>query len=178
MNGMSLKTEIRPAHALRWVAARFAAYRKMTKGAFLWRITLEGLVMPFVLVVPFILIFDLHPRPVDFSDVRFLFAAVIIAPVFETILCQTFPVMLARRLGAGFWTQVVAGMGLFAALHFPLGVAAGLAAGVVSGFYFSFTYVHWRQESLSAAVWMTVATHSLHNLVLCGAGFAGHLLSA
>ena len=157
---------------IRWIAARFDAYRKMEKGSFLWRITLEGLVIPLVLVGPFIVAFDLPPRVVDFNDARFWLTAIVVAPLLETILLQTFPVMVARRLRAGFWVQVVAGMGLFAATHFALGVAAGLMAGVAGGFYFSFTYVHWRQESLSSAVWMTAATHGLHNLVICLAGFA------
>ncbi len=161
-----------------WVAAHFEVYRKRAKWPFLWRITLEGLVMPFVLAAPFILAFDLPPRVVDLSDFRFWLTAIVLAPLVETVIYQTFPVMVARRLGARFWIQVVAGMGLFAAMHFLLGPASGLVAGVGGGFYFSFTYVHWRQESLPAALGMTMASHSLHNLAICLVGIAGEVVSS
>lgn len=155
-----------------WVDAHFAAYRRLGKKSFLWRISLESLLVPIALVLPLVLVFELPPRQEDLRDIRFWVGAVIIAPFVETVLLQALPVMIARRLGAGFWTQVVAGLGLFAGVHFSLGVTAGLAAGLASGFYLAFTYVHWRQTSVSAALWMTTGVHSIHNALLCTIGLA------
>ncbi len=64
-----------------------------------------------------------------------------------------------------FWIQVLAGMGPFAALHFAVSLSTGIAAGLAGGFYFAFTSVHWREKSLSHAIWMTTATHATRNTV-------------
>ena len=71
--------------------------------------------------------------------------------------------MIVRMAGGGFRMCIVAAMVPFALAHFLIGLATGVAAGIVGGFYLAFTYVNWRSESLSAALGMTIALHALGN---------------
>ena len=92
-------------------------------------------------------------------------SAVIFAPLIETIICQVISVAVTRKLRRGFWQQVLFATAIFATAHFyVLGFVSGMTAGLVGGFYFSYTYVHWRRRSLRAAYWSTVLVHSLYNL--------------
>lgn len=156
--------------AFNFIRSHFEAYRKRGRSAFLWRITIESLVVPLAVIALLSVLFHLSPR----SDLArmgawsLLVNAVILAPFFETLLFQTLPVMLARTMGAGFWWQVFASIVPFALAHFTLSVGSGVGAGIVSGFYLAFTYVHWRQTSFRTALWMTSGLHALHNLVAVG----------
>ena len=60
---------------------------------------------------------------------------------------QSFPIFLARVLGAGFRGQVLVFTVVFAIVHFFSGVGTGIAAGIIGGFYSAFTYAHWRETS-------------------------------
>jgi hypothetical protein len=144
--------------------AHFEAYRKRTKWHFLWRLSLEGLVVPVVAGILLWLIFHFPPR----SDIRSHGAAlfielVIIAPLLETLLLQSVPVMIARSLGLGNSWQFGAALVPFAGLHFLAGAGAGICAGILGGFYIAFTYTRWRQESFRSAFWMTASFHAIHN---------------
>jgi hypothetical protein len=54
---------------------------------------------------------------------------------------------------------------LFAAAHFTEGLAVGVGAGLVGGFYFAFTYVHRRERSRWTALWTTAVCHGIHNAI-------------
>jgi hypothetical protein len=90
---------------------------------------------------------------------------VVIAPTVETLLFQALPIAVMRLFKAGFRWQVFAATTLFAAVHFTEGVAVGAGAGLVGGFYFSFTYAHWRGRSRWTALWTTTLCHAIHNAI-------------
>lgn len=150
------------------IRAHFQAHQKRTKCAFFWRVSLEGLVAQLVLVYVVGLFVHL-PSRTDFPGTQSwqLFADIVIfAPFFETLLFQALPTMIARACGLGFWGQVMSSLVPFAAVHFTINWGAGIFAGLITGFYVAFTYVHWRKESFSSALWMTVGMHALHNFIL------------
>ena len=152
------------------VRAHFEAHQKRSKFSFFCRITLEGLIVPLVALGVMKIVWNV-PRRNDLDAMgTFELAAfgVIVAPVVETLLLHALPVHVARRFQLGFWWQVIAGLVPFAILHFSSGVATGVCAGIISGFYFSFTFVHWRHESFRSAMWMTSGSHAVHNLLLLG----------
>jgi hypothetical protein len=156
------------ARFTRFIVEHFAAHRRRSKWSFFWRISIESLVIPMVVLLAVSALVDVPARTdLDgFSAPKLLVLVVIVAPFIETLLSQAFPVMIARRLGFGFWTQVLFSIPFFAVPHLPSGIATVIGAGVISGFYIAFTYVHWRQQSLRTALWMTSGVHAFHNLTL------------
>jgi hypothetical protein len=54
----------------------------------------------------------------------------------------------------------------FAAVHLLGGIESGLTAGLVGGFYLSFTYVHWSKQSHFLAFQITAGTHAMGNALL------------
>lgn len=151
-----------------FLADHFSAYRRMGRWSFLWRISLEGVLVPLgLLLVADALVRLPHRTDLDGRSLwRLAIDIVILAPFFETLLAQALPIMIVRRFGGGFWTQVVISTTLFAAGHFSSGILTVVFAGLLSGFYITFTYAHWRRESFRSALWMTAGTHALHNLAL------------
>jgi len=101
---------------------------------------------------------------------------VFFAPIFETLLLQALPIAIARLAKAGFWLQVLVSTVPFAGLHFLEGFSVGLGAGVVGGFYFAFTYAHWRQRSRWTALWTTALCHAIHNAMAVFMMLPGMLL--
>lgn len=156
------------ASVARVVTTHFDAYRKRSKGSFFWRISIEGVLVPLFAIAVIKLLVRLPSRTdlAQWTPFHFFIEAVVLAPFFETLLLQSLPVMIARSWGVGFWWQVLASIVPFAGAHFFVGVAAGIAAGMVGGFYIAFTYVHWRQKSFRSALWMTSGSHAIHNLLL------------
>ena len=148
------------------IKAHFETYRHLPKWPFLWRITLEGLILSLLAAVVLKLVFHVPPRPpLPEHGIWLLLSVVVVAPFVETLLCQTIPVAVARLVGLGFWRQVIVSTAVFAGMHFlAAGIGSGIAAGVVGGFYIAFTYVRWREVSFRSALWMTSGSHALHNL--------------
>jgi hypothetical protein len=93
----------------------------------------------------------------------FLLSAVACAPVLETLICQMLPVWVAQKCGASRRVQIGVSMILFALPHFVASPLTGLTAGLIGGFYFAFTFTHWRHRSLGWAFGMTLAQHTLYN---------------
>lgn len=154
----------------RFLRAHFAAYRRRAKWSFLWRISIEGLLVPLVLGLAIVWALQL-PERADLNHMAtwdLMVSAVVLAPFFETLLFQALPIAVARVCGWGFWAQVAVSNVLFALPHFGIAASTGIAAGVLSGFYIAFTYAHWRETSFRSALWMTAGMHSLHNLILLG----------
>jgi len=100
---------------------------------------------------------------------RAALAIALIAPVFETLILQLAPIEIARALRLSHVVQFLLGVIPFAALHFPMGIKVGIAAGTVSGIFLSHAYLEGRTNSLWTACWITMAFHAIHNLI-CVAG--------
>lgn len=100
-----------------------------------------------------------------FGRAGFFFMVVVFAPLIETLLLQQLPIVLARRFRMSASLQFAMGAIPFAALHFESGVVTGVAAGIVGGALFSFSYLTFIAESKMKAFWMTATIHALHNLV-------------
>ncbi|NIP25918.1 MAG: CPBP family intramembrane metalloprotease [Phycisphaerae bacterium] len=90
---------------------------------------------------------------------------VLIGPVVETLLFQALPIFVARKFNAPFVWQIVISMVIFTSLHFLEGIPTGIAAGLVGGFYFAFTYAHWREKSRWTAFWVTAISHAFNNAI-------------
>ena len=160
--------------ALDFIFNHFRKYRQMSSPwTFCWKITIERFIVGFVNVLIIIFIF---PSIVNkqLSATLFLFVkspilliiGVILAPSIETILLQGVPIKIARSLRASFNVQVLVSTIAFAAPHFLTGLATGISAGIVGGFYHSFTYAHWIDKSGWTAFWTTAVAHMLHNLTI------------
>ena len=153
------KDSIRPTH--RQFVQHFQAYTKLGPWAFCWRITAEAFLVSVVVAIPLHLI-DGKERYLGTATQLFA-SAVLVAPVLETLLCQALPIMIARFLRATFTLQVLVAWVAFALPHFREGLHVGIAAGVVGGFYFGFTYAHWIKTSRWTAFWTTATSHALQN---------------
>jgi hypothetical protein len=150
------------------VAGHFAAHRKRDRWSFFWRITGEGLLASIILIGAASIFIRLDQRTdlKRMSALQLIVVVCVVAPIVETLLLQTLPVAIMRACRQRFWIQVIAATGPFAALHFPVSFSTGIGAGLAGGFYFAFTYVHWREKSLAHAIWMTAATHAARNILV------------
>ena len=153
----------------------FQRYRKRSPWAFCWRIALEGLAVSLLCALALSQLFsDLHREFPDWSAAAIFMVIVVLAPVYETLLLQALPIFIARKFKAPFAVQVIASMVVFAVPHFTDGISAGICAGTIGGFYFAFTFAHWRDKSRWTAFWVTALAHSINNaaafimLVLAG----------
>ena len=93
-------------------------------------------------------------------------SVVFLAPILETLLFQTVPIEFFRLLNRPLIVQFLAGMMPFAGVHFLGGVVAGIAAGVVGGIFFCYTYLECRSTSWWRSTWVTAVTHGLHNVIV------------
>ena len=108
---------------------------------------------------------DILTGPVPPGD----FDAAYTLDVFEHIVPEkatTFVGNIARSLcRAGVARQTLVSLAVFFVAHVPSGLSTALAAGLVGGFYFAFTYVFWRRAAWWTAFWVTAASHFLHNAI-------------
>ena len=146
-----------------WLIGHFDRYKKRSPWSFCWRITIEGLIVALAAVFLLHLLFHLPGRRFRPATPAIFIEIVLMAPVIETFICQAFPIFVARVFRARFWMQVFVSMVVFAVPHFGYGIVSGICAGAAGGFYFGFTYAHWRQKSRWTAFWITALSHSLHN---------------
>lgn len=93
--------------------------------------------------------------------------SVVVIPWLETLVYQSLPIGLCRRLRLGIATQALTSTVAFFAVHLSLGLVSGIAAGLVGGFYLAFTYIRWRRCSWWTAVWVTSLSHALGNGIIC-----------
>ena len=149
---------------MNWIRKHFRRYRERSPWDFCWRIAIEGTVV--ALAVSFIIgIFGLPGREIDIGFWPLLFLCVVVAPILETLVLQTFPVWIARLCKARFSIQVLSSVVPFTILHAIEGIQTGIAAGLISGFYLAFTYVHWRENRRWTAFWVTAVSHAIHNAI-------------
>jgi len=83
----------------------------------------------------------------------------------ETLLMQALPIFIARKINASIKAQIITGTVVFSVFHLTEGFGAFISAGIIGGFYFSFTYAHWRTKSRWQAFWVTAGSHAIHNTI-------------
>jgi hypothetical protein len=153
-------------HNAGWLRRHFLRHEQRRPVAFLWRVTLEQcLVVAAIGTLGALL--EVPSRDIRESELpMFMFTAVVLAPVLETLLFQMLPICLARACGARRGVQMGVSLVLFAVPHFLVSPLTGLTAGLVGGFYFAFTFTHWHRRSLGRAFGMTFLQHTIYNAIL------------
>ena len=154
---------------MRYMRSLFASflwrYRHRTPWQFCWRVAVEGLIVSALVGVP-LLIFGASKRDVPESLGPYFIGAVFVVPWLETLVYQSAPIGLCRMLGLGTITQAIASIAAFTAVHLSLGLAPGISAGFVGGFYLAFTYIRWRRRTWWTAFWVTSLSHAIGNGIL------------
>ena len=150
------------------------ALRRASKWSFYWRIWLETTLCAYVVgnVLQAILHTPERRDLIGRSTLSLVVLAIFVGPLFETLVFQCLPLELGRALRMRPWAQFFVSIVPFAIGHWFAGIPTVVAAGVVGGFFFAFTYVRWKRESLFVAVAMTFLLHAAFNSV----GVLGMLL--
>ena len=94
-------------------------------------------------------------------------AAILGAPLVETVLGQWLPVRIGRIFTQRRALLICLSTAAFTAMHLHAGVK-GVAVGVSVGVLLAFSFVHWQRVSTARAYWITTAVHALHNGVALG----------
>lgn len=150
-----------------FIARHFEKHRRRTPWNFCWRVTLEGVLVSVLVLTAISCLVDLEERQfLDWPIPVILFVMLIMAPIFETLLLQALPITLCRLFRRSFRTQILVSLIPFTVLHMLEGIGAGVGAGLIGGFYLAFTYAHWAEKSYWTALWTTVVSHFLRNLVV------------
>jgi hypothetical protein len=153
---------VKPVYA---IFKHFRRYMTLPPLTFCWQITVENLVVSLTTTGLVLFFFqpNLRTNLENLSVIQFFWLVIIIGPLFETIVLQMMPVLIAKHIGFNYFGQIVFSMVPFAALHFSRSFGTGIGAGIIGGFYSAFTYVHWHQKSLWTAFWVTALSHALFN---------------
>jgi hypothetical protein len=149
----------------RFLAFFLRRYRHQSAWTFCWRVALEGLLASVLVGVP-LMALGASKRDDPVSLGPWIVGAVVVIPWLETLVYQSLPIGICRRLGLGVGTQVIVSTSLFFAAHLSLGLTSGIAAGLVGGFYLAFTYIRWRRRSWWTAVWVTSLSHAIGNALV------------
>ena len=151
-----------------WVLNHYRHYLALSPLTFCWQITVENLIIS--MTVTGLIIFFLQPETRsnldNISAGQFFWLVIILSPLLETLFLQVIPVNIAKRIGLNRLGQIIFSTIPFAALHFSRSIGAGIGAGIIGGFYSSFTYVHWDQKSTKTAFWVTALSHCLYNMAI------------
>jgi hypothetical protein len=153
---------------MNWLRKHFERYRQRSPWDFCWRIALESTLISLLAAATLALIFGQPDRFPDLPMSAIFLIALLIAPPVETLLLQALPIFVARKLKASLRAQVIVSTVIFAAAHLTEGFITVISAGAVGGFYFAFTYAHWRQESRWTSFWVTALSHAIHNAIAVG----------
>jgi len=152
---------------MNWIARHVRRYLRRKPWDFCWRIGVESTVAGLVVGVFLSTVFGAQKREfLNFPIWDVFFLMLVVAPLVETLLFQAFPIFIVRMLKGSIRVQIAVSTLLFAAAHFPEGVATGVSAGLIGGMYFAFAYARWRKRSRWQAFWITAAGHSIHNGIL------------
>ena len=150
-----------------YLRKHFSRLAEKKKWPFLWRTWLEAVLLAYIVgnIVQFI--FPAGPRSdlAKMTLVGLLGLVLIVGPLFETLVFQCLPLEFTSTLRVRRSLRFLFSVVPFALAHHFAGMPTLLAAGIVGGFYFAFTYERWRKESLVVAVAMTFLLHSSFNLV-------------
>ena len=145
---------------------------RLRRCASLWQFVFRILAQQFaVKIIVALFIVSLAPEAANSKTVVTdppiaIVVLVFFAPMLETLLFQTLPIELTRWLNRPHVFQFFAGMIPFAGIHFLGGLASGIAAGVVGGIFFSYTYLECRSTSWWKSTWVTTLIHGLHNVIV------------
>ncbi len=115
------------------------------------------------------------PTRTDLAEMdatRMLVFVLGVAPYLETLLFQALGCGVARKLGLGFWPQVLFAWIPFFLAHLSVSLSTAICAGGVIGFYLSVTYVSQRSFSWRRAFYSTWALHVINNLVAIAVVYA------
>jgi hypothetical protein len=156
------------------IYTHFSRLAKRGKWSFLWRTWLEAVLLAYVVANAVQAVFPAGPRS-DLAQMTLLGMlgfVLVVGPFFETLAFQCLSLELTTALRVRRIIRFISSIVPFALLHSSAGLPTVVAAGIVGGFYFAFTYERWRRESLIVAVVMTFLLHSSFNLV----GVLGMLL--
>jgi membrane protease YdiL (CAAX protease family) len=93
-------------------------------------------------------------------------AAVVIAPLVETLLCQVIPLEILRRVTSRGWVAVLASALFFGSLHTIRGGPHQAVAAFGSGLVFGLLYVRARKLGVTRGYVAVVAVHAIHNAVV------------
>jgi hypothetical protein len=149
---------------LDWLRAHFRKHRNRTPWDFCWRTGIEGVLVSFLVVVILSFFIDVPEREFVHWPIHVVILVVLIlAPVLETVFLQAIPVTVAKFFKAGMKIQILVSLLIFSLLHFSEGLAVGVGAGLIGGFYLAFTYAHWAQKSVWKALWVTAVAHVIRN---------------
>jgi len=97
------------------------------------------------------------------SPARMILAAVVFAPLLETLLAQCLPIELARRLGAGPALCMLPSAFLFGLGHYLNGGPAHGATTLFGGLVFAGAYVALRAKGIGPAYMAAVTAHAVQN---------------
>ena len=156
---------------MHWIKNRFQRYRQLSPWDFCWRIAIEGTIVSLFAAI-LLSVAGAPYREMDYDPAVILISGLFAAPILETLLLQALPVWIARRRNARFSTQMICSIVPWTILHALEGIQTGIAAGLIGGFYFAFTYVHWREKSRWTAYWVTALSHFIHNALVLGLALA------
>ena len=147
-----------------WIKAHFQRYLEREPWDFCWRLGLESTVVSLGPAIFFAVFFGPPERTLlDISMPVAFWMLLVVAPLLETLIFQAFPIFIVRVLKGSIRLQILISALLFAAAHFPQGIAIGVSAGVIGGLYFAFAYAHWRTKSRRQAFGITTCCHAIHN---------------
>jgi hypothetical protein len=148
------------------VKNHYLKYLERKPWGFCWRIGVESTAVSLAMAVLLTLLIGTTKREfLDYSMGSVFILLVLAAPPFETLVFQAFPIFIVRLFKGSLFIQILISTILFAACHFPEGIAVGISAGVVGGLYFAFAYAHWRRISRWKPLWITTVAHGIHNLI-------------
>lgn len=94
------------------------------------------------------------------------FAAIVFAPLFETVVGQILPIELARRVGASDQVCILVSATLFSLGHLYSGGLANAVATFLGGGVFAYAYVSVRERGVGAGYIASVCAHGGHNALL------------
>jgi membrane protease YdiL (CAAX protease family) len=147
-----------------FIKNHFRRYAERKPWDFCWRIGVESTLVSMVAAVLLTMIIGMPKREfVDYPIEVVFVLLILVAPPVETVLFQAIPIFIVRLFKGSIRTQILASTILFAAGHFPEGIAVGVSAGIIGGLYFSFAYAHWRTKSRWHPLWVTTVAHGIHN---------------
>lgn len=121
-----------------------------------------------IVSLPFFVISELlgieHQIPI-MNPLKVFISYNVIAPIFETLLGQMIPILVARRYIKSSWIILLLSATLFAIPHSTLDIFRFIPS-FLGGILLAFSFLHWLQFSVSKAYWTTCAVHFLHNVIV------------
>jgi hypothetical protein len=159
-----------------WCSRHFRHLATLAAVPFIFRVAIELFLVGSVVLLPLVFLFSSDTDADD--DASSLALLVLWAPLFETLLFQIFLVRIAQFLTQSSRLLILVAWLPFAAAHFMNGVASGIAAGLIGGYFIAFSYVVWVRRSHLKAIAVTVAVHALSNVAVVVLGLFLTVFSA